>query len=366
MQGFVTNRAGDTALILAIAVGFASAGLLELDLLTLAGTESRGLVGYLILGGAAGKSAQLGLHAWLPSAIEAPTPVSSLIHAATLVTAGVYLLIRAGGNFTPSGNNGPALVTGAVTLLLAGFVGVAQTDLKRTIAFSTCSQVGYMVLGVGDGASGTSLFLLFTHALYKALLFMCAGIVIHSAGNNQDVRLLGATGMLLPASKQLFAAASLALCALPFSAGDFSKDLLVEQAGYSYLTLHQTMWVSALVGTALTGAYSARLLRLVYSGEPRTPVLTGSHEASLLTLQVLTILGLIAYSSGALGLELFSSSLTGRRSDEVILLLNCEQGASVLPGILPLCSVALGLVAGTSLSQGGTGRLPFTAYHQAR
>lgn len=282
------------------------------------------------------------------------------------MTAGVYLLVRTGGNLTQSGSNGPVLIAGAVTLLLAGFVGVAQTDLKRTIAFSTCSQVGYMVLGVGNGASGASLFLLFTHALYKALLFMCAGIVIHSAGNNQDVRLLGATGMLLPASKQLFAAASLTLCALPFSAGDFSKDLLMEEAGYSYLALHQTVWVSALVGTVLTGAYSARLLSLVYAGEPRAPSLTGSHETPLLALSVLTILGGIAYSSGILGLELFNSSLAGRRSDEIVLLHNCEQGASVLPTMLPLGSVVLGLVIGTCLSLGGTGRLSFTAYHQAR
>ena len=298
--------------------------------------------------------------------MEAPTPISSLIHAATLVTAGVYLLVRTGANFTQSGNSGPVLVIGAVTLLIAGFVGVAQTDLKRTIAFSTCSQVGYMVLGVGDGASGAALFLLFTHALYKALLFICAGIVIHSAGNNQDVRLLGATGVLLPASKQLFAAASLALCAFPFSAGDFSKDLLVEQAGYSYLGLHQAIWVSALVGTALTGAYSARLLRLVYASEPRTPLPAEAHETPLLVLQILTVLGGIGYSSGALGLELFSASLAGRRPDEIMLLLNCEQGASVVPGILPLGAVALGLIAGTGLSQGGTGHLPFTAYHQAR
>ena len=282
------------------------------------------------------------------------------------MTAGVYLLARTSGNFTPSGNSGPVLVAGAVTLLMAGFVGITQTDLKRTIAFSTCSQVGYMVLGTGNGASGASLFLLFTHALYKALLFMCAGIVIHSAGNNQDIRLLGNTGMLLPASKQLFAAASLALCAVPFSAGDFSKDLLVEQAGYSYLALHQTLWVSALVGTVLTGAYSARLLRLVYSGEPRTPSLTESHETPLLLLSVLTVLGGMACSSGVIGLELFNSSLAGRRSDEVVLLLNCEQGASVLPSMLPLGSVVLGLMVGTCLSLKGTGRLSFTAYHQAR
>ena len=169
--------------------------------------------------------------------MEAPTPVSALIHAATLVTAGVYLLVRL-LPLTPGGNPGVLLV-GAVTLLVAGFTGLAQTDLKRTIAFSTCSQVAYIVLGVGNATSNSGLFLLFTHALYKALLFMSAGAVIHSSGNVQDIRLMGGSALILPVSKELFGGASLSLCAFPHSAGDFSKDLLIEELGYSLLVLHQ-------------------------------------------------------------------------------------------------------------------------------
>lgn len=161
-------------------------------------TISQGLiVGVLAIGGVAGKSAQLGLHAWLPAAIEACTPVSALIHAATLVTAGVYLALRifefvgeAGGAFGLGGIS-------AATLLTAGMVGLSQTDLKRVIAYSTMSQVGYMVLGCGWGSSEATLFLLVTHAFYKAVLFLSAGVILHGAGNLQDSRQLGG-GRCLP------------------------------------------------------------------------------------------------------------------------------------------------------------------------
>lgn len=123
-------------------------------------------------------------------------------------------------------------------MLIAGLVGLSQTDLKRTIAFSTCSQVAYIVLGVGNATPTAALFLLFTHALYKALLFMSAGVVIHASGNLQDLRLMGGSAQTLPVSKELFLGGSLALCAFPYSAGDFSKDFLLEELGYSYLVLH--------------------------------------------------------------------------------------------------------------------------------
>jgi NADH-quinone oxidoreductase subunit L len=170
--------------------------------------------------------------------MEAPTPVSALIHAATLVTAGVYLLACLMPGHLGVQGGGIALAISSSTLLLAGLVGLAQSDLKRTIAFSTCSQVAYMVLGLGNGATEASLFLLLTHAFYKALLFMAAGVVIHASGNIQDVRLMGGQGLTLPIGKELFSAGSLSLCAFPYSAGDFSKDFLVEQLGYAYLTLH--------------------------------------------------------------------------------------------------------------------------------
>ena len=208
----VLNRVGDIALALAVVCLLGSVGIVDLAALQGLDHQAHTLIYWLLLGGAAGKSAQLGLQAWLPSAIEAPTPVSALIHAATLVTAGVYLLVCLAPSHLASQGGNVALALGSSTLLLAGLVGLAQSDLKRTIAFSTCSQVAYMVLGLGNASSGASLFLLLTHAFYKALLFIAAGVVIHASSNNQDVRLIGGNGLALPVSKELFAAGSLSLC----------------------------------------------------------------------------------------------------------------------------------------------------------
>ena len=294
--------------------------------------------------------------------MEAPTPVSSLIHAATLVTAGVYLLARLGGNSLL--NVGGVLIISTTTLLIAGVVGLGQTDLKRTIAFSTCSQIGYIVLGLGAGNPGTGIFLLFTHAIYKALLFMCAGAVIHSAGNNQDARLLGAASVILPASKQLFVAASLALCAFPASSGDYSKDMLVEQTSYSYYTLQQSCWVGALIGTVLTGAYSARLLRIVYGGEPRATALAPAHDIPGPVLCVLTLLGVASYASGAISTELFLASITSTRPSNLTHIFNGEQALTPVATLLPLVCAVFGLFVGFQTSAGNTGPLASLAFHQ--
>jgi NADH:ubiquinone oxidoreductase subunit 5 (subunit L)/multisubunit Na+/H+ antiporter MnhA subunit len=360
MQGFVLNRVGDMALALAVVCVLSSQGAVDLSLL--AGTEYRGhsLTHWLLLGAAAGKSAQLGLHAWLPSAIEAPTPVSALIHAATLVTAGVYLLMRfiPGQLYTQGGAT--AIFLGASTLLMAGFVGLAQSDLKRTIAFSTCSQVAYMVLGMGGISPGASAFLLLTHAFYKALLFIAAGVVIHASGNNQDVRLIGASGLTLPVSKELFASGSFALCALPFSAGDFSKDLLLEQLGYAYLTLHQGFWICGLLGTVLTGAYSARLLRLTFASEPRGGSLLPQHESRGFVLVGLTLLGCVSYSAGIGCAEVFVPTFW-----ESAFTLNVEQVLTPVSSLLPLVSMVLGFGLGLLLPGIPNSKLRSVSYHQA-
>jgi NADH-quinone oxidoreductase subunit L len=183
---------------------------------------------YLILGGAMGKSAQVGLHAWLPNAIEAPTPVSALIHAATLITAGVFLVCRLSACFMETEGALYICLVGAFSLIFAGLIGLSQTDFKRVIAFSTMSQVGYIILGCGIGAFQASVFILFTHAFYKALLFLGAGAIIHATSNIQDTRSIGGLGIFVPVTKALFIAASLSLGASPFSSGDFSKDVLIE------------------------------------------------------------------------------------------------------------------------------------------
>lgn len=239
---------------------------------------------------------------------------------------------------------------GTATLLLAGLIGLTQTDIKRTIAFSTCSQVGYIVLGAGNGSTGASMFLLLTHALYKALLFISAGAVIHASGNNQDIRLMGGNGASLPMTKEIFLLASLALCAFPFSSGDFSKDLLVEQQGYTFFTVHHSFWLCALLGTALTGAYSGRLIRLVFSSEPRMASAITQHDPSMRTLSVLTALALCSFSSGFIFSELFMPGVGVSSSWELNHTLNADFMFSNATTILPLIFASLGLTLGFQTS----------------
>jgi len=344
MQGFILNRVGDVALTSVLVCLLASQKSLDLSLISWLGHQGQLLIYWLLLAAIAGKSAQLGLQAWLPSAIEAPTPVSALIHAATLVTAGVYLIVCLASNHLPTHGGGTAIILGASTLLLAGFVGLAQSDLKRTIAFSTCSQVAYMVLGAGNLAPSASLFLLLTHAFYKALLFIAAGVVIHSSGNNQDVRLMGGSGLALPLGKELFAGGSLSLCAFPFSAGDFSKDLLLEQVGYAHLVLHHGFWLCGLAGTVLTGAYSARLLRLVFASEPRGGNPLPQHEAQNYILAGLTLLGGISVSAGVGGSALLVPAFWESTHS-----LNAEQGLAPVSSLLPLAHITFGFCLGLLL-----------------
>lgn len=227
--------------------------------------------------------------------MEAPGPTSSLLHSSTVVIAGVYLLVSLGSQ--ELGESG-GLALGVCTLLLAGIAGLGQTDLKRIIAFSTASQVAYMILAAASSDSGSSLFLLLTHAVYKSLLFIAAGVVIHSSASNQDVRLIGANGFSLPVTKELFTVSSLALCAFPSTAADYSKDVLIEQLGYSTLALHQSYWLCALAGTVLTGAYSGRLIRLALTSEPRGASALPQHEPYPLVLLLIALLGLLSYQSG--------------------------------------------------------------------
>lgn len=238
------------------------------------------------------------------------------------------------------GGSGPFLVAGAATLLIAGFAGISQTDLKRTIAFSTCSQVGYMVLGRGNGSSSAALLLLITHALYKALLFMSAGAVIHSSGDTQDIRLLGAGGFSLPISKELFTCASLSLCAFPCSAGDFSKDLILEELGYSFLSLHHGFWLCGLCGTFLTGAYSGRLLRIVFAADSRSVSPTSQHEPVSVVLILLLVLGAASTVSGMLAAE--AAALAPSNPNEAGYIFGVEQTSSAFTSLLPFMLALLG------------------------
>jgi NADH-quinone oxidoreductase subunit L len=225
------------------------------------------LVALGLLGGAVAKSAQIPLHTWLPDAMEGPTPVSALIHAATMVTAGVYLVARASPIFEASdGILELAGILGAATLLVAGLVALVQTDIKRVIAYSTMSQIGYMFVGVGVGAYASGIFHLFTHAFFKALLFMAAGLVIHHLANEQDIRKMGGLKGVMPRTALAFLIGSLALVGIAPLSGFFSKDPILAaawvQGGYGYV-----LFAAGLVGALLTGIYAFRLYFIVFGGE---------------------------------------------------------------------------------------------------
>ncbi|HEX2109935.1 MAG TPA: NADH-quinone oxidoreductase subunit L [Gaiellaceae bacterium] len=267
-KAFIMNAVGDATFALALfiliqqtgALSFAPVfGRAELMSDTLATLVALGL-----LGGAVAKSAQVPLHTWLPDAMEGPTPVSALIHAATMVTAGVYLIARTAPLFELAPEvHDLAAVLGGVTIVLAGLIALVQTDIKRVIAYSTMSQIGYMFVGAGLGAYGAGLFHLMTHAFFKALLFMAAGIVIHALAGEQDIRRMGGLGRELPWTYRFMLVGAFALAAVPPFAGFFSKDAILASAANSG-TLGWILWGLAAVGAFLTALYTFRMLFVVF------------------------------------------------------------------------------------------------------
>ncbi|MCS6855812.1 MAG: NADH-quinone oxidoreductase subunit L, partial [Elioraea sp.] len=236
------------------------------------------LCAVLLFIGAMGKSAQLFLHTWLPDAMEGPTPVSALIHAATMVTAGVFLTARMSPLFELA-PTALALVTiiGASTALFAATVGCVQNDIKRVIAYSTCSQLGYMFFAAGVSAYPAAIFHLFTHAFFKALLFLSAGSVIHAMGGEQDIRRMGGIWRKVPITYAMMWIGSLALAGIPIFAGYYSKDMVLEVAWASGTAAGRFAFFSGLIAAFLTAFYSWRLLLLTFHGEPRADAHTMSH-----------------------------------------------------------------------------------------
>jgi len=271
-KAFVMNAIGDATMALAFFVLIQKTGTLDYGL---AFSKAHGLssttlnlVALGLLGGAVAKSAQLPLQTWLPDAMEGPTPVSALIHAATMVTAGVYLIVRTNAIFEQAPTIADiAAGLGAATLLVAGLIALVQVDIKRVIAYSTMSQIGYMFLAAGIGSYGNSMFHLMTHAFFKALLFMAAGIVIHALVDEQDIRKMGGLRQFMPRVYLAFLAGALALVGIPPFSGFFSKDPIIAAAmdagSYGYV-----LWVAGLAGAFLTGVYTFRMLFLVFWGEP--------------------------------------------------------------------------------------------------
>ncbi len=284
IKAFVVNRVGDFGFSLGIFATFMVFGTVSLDAILAAVPGQEGAtfsflgtrfdvmttICLLLFVGAMGKSAQLGLHTWLPDAMEGPTPVSALIHAATMVTAGVFMVCRLSPMFEAS----PMALTvvtyvGAVTALVAASVALVQTDIKRVIAYSTCSQLGYMFFAAGSGAYGAAMFHLFTHAFFKALLFLGAGSVIHAMHHEQDMRFYGGLRKHIPVTFALMTVGTLALTGFFFTAGYYSKDAILEAAFANGSSASQTAFFIGAFVALLTSFYSWRLVFLTFYGAPR-------------------------------------------------------------------------------------------------
>jgi NADH-quinone oxidoreductase subunit L len=283
-KAFVVNRIGDYAFLLGMFALFAMFGTLEVRgvaeqvaaLPPEAGFGLLSIATLLLFIGATGKSAQIPLYVWLPDAMEGPTPVSALIHAATMVTAGVYMIGRNAVLFshTPETLQIVAVV-GAATALMAGTIGLVQNDIKRVLAYSTVSQLGLMFLAMGVGAYGAGIFHLYTHAFFKACLFLGSGAVIHALHGEQDVRNMGGLKKYLPITYWTFVIGSLALAGFPLLAGFFSKDELLFE---TFAEGHQILWVMGALTSLLTATYMGRLVFLTFHGERRHDA-PAAHDA---------------------------------------------------------------------------------------
>lgn len=268
-KAFIINKIGDLFLLTGICAVFMVLHTLDFgtisSLIAYCPEELVELISVLLFIGAVGKSAQVGLHTWLPDAMEGPTPVSALIHAATMVTAGVFLIIRCSSILEHS----PRIlyliaIWGGITALISGTIGTVQNDIKKIIAYSTCSQLGYMVLACGISYYNIAFFHLFNHAFFKALLFLSAGSIIHLMSNEQDIRRLGGLGSLSPFVYVNVLIGSLALAGFPFLAGFYSKDLIIEISNTEYWVNGQSLYWLSAIAAILTMYYSIRLLMLVF------------------------------------------------------------------------------------------------------
>ena len=322
-KAFTMTRIGDAALLLGIILCATRLGSLRIEeILSAAGrTWHCGgalplAASLLLLLGAIGKSAQLPLQTWLPDAMAGPTPVSALIHAATMVTAGVYLIARLHGIFelAPLAMRLVA-VLGAATLLLGGTAALAQRDIKRALAYSTMSQIGYMFLALGVGAWTAAIFHFVTHAFFKALLFLAAGIVIHSVNGERDMMNMGGLRRKLPLTFAAFTAGACSLAALPVvTAGFYSKDLILYDVA-SAAWGGAMLWVCGLTGAFITALYSFRMLFLVFFGEQKTAPAPEAGISTLLPLAALAFgaltIGFIETPPSLGGVSLFSKYVNG-------------------------------------------------------
>ena len=322
IKAFIVNRVGDFGFALGIAGVFLLYNAVSFDAvfaatpdkanetITFLGLELHAItiICILLFIGAMGKSAQLGLHTWLPDAMEGPTPVSALIHAATMVTAGVFMVAR----LSPIFEYSPlaltiVVVVGASTALFAATIGLCQFDIKRVIAYSTCSQLGYMFFACGVSAYSAGVFHLMTHAFFKALLFLGAGSVIHAMSSEQDMRKMGGLWKLIPITYLTMWVGSLALAGIPIFAGFYSKDIIIESAFAAHTGAGEYAFWLGIAAALLTAFYSWRLLIMTFHGLPRADerTLAHVHESPKTMTIPLVLLAVGALSAGWLGYSYF-------------------------------------------------------------
>ena len=357
-KAFVVTRVGDTALALGLFLLVRELGTLEIQAaLGQVGELSPGMataICLLLLGGAVGKSAQLPLQTWLPDAMAGPTPVSALIHAATMVTAGVYLVARMRGLYLESDDALHVVaVVGLATLLISSFTALAQSDIKRILAYSTMSQIGYMFMALGVGAWSASIFHLMTHAFFKALLFLSAGSVILALHHEQDIFKMGGLRKKLPVPFFGMLIGSLALVALPGTSGFFSKDAILltaeHEAGWLY-------WGGGLLAAGLTALYTTRMMVIVFWGEAKTEPHDRSHAGfSRPNMWLpLALLALLSVAGGWFGIGVLDDLLGGVRS------FSHFSPLALATMAVPLAAVAVGVwVFGRRAAEGGFMRSSF-------
>ena len=353
LSAFLTNRVGDCFLTIGMFAILWSMGNLDyITVFSLApyyGENVIIIIGICLLIGAMAKSSQVGLHVWLPMAMEGPTPVSALIHAATMVTAGVYLLIRVSPLIEYSSTVLLfCLWLGAITTVFSSLIGLFQQDIKKVIAYSTMSQLGMMVIAVGLSSYNVALFHLINHAFYKGLLFLGAGAVIHAVADNQDFRKYGGLISYLPLTYSVMLIASLSLVAFPFMTGYYSKDFIIESAFGNYYISSIVVYYIAVIGAMFTTLYSVKVLYLTFLTNPNGPIINykpanAAHESVIYMSLPLIILAIFSIFFGYITKDIFIGLGSDFFSDNSLfihpeheIMLDTEFAVPTLYKLLPL------------------------------
>nr|QCS25174.1 NADH dehydrogenase subunit 5 [Arthothelium ruanum] len=360
MSAFLTNRVGDCLLTIGMFALLWSFGNIDystvFSLSAYMNENTITIIGVCLLIGAMAKSSQVGLHIWLPQAMEGPTPVSALIHAATMVTAGVYLLMRSSPLIEYSSTVLLlCLCVGAITTVFSSLIGLFQQDIKKVIAYSTMSQLGMMVIAIGLSSYNVALFHLVNHAFYKALLFLGAGAVIHAVADNQDFRKYGGLKQFLPLTYSVMLIASLSLVAFPFMTGFYSKDFILESAFGQFCFSSIVVYFIATIGAVFTTLYSVKVLYLTFLSNPAGPLANYkmAHEGDIFMSLPLILLAFFSVFFGYFTKDIFIGLGTNFYVDNGIfihpnheIMIDTEFAVPILYKLLPLIlTVTLSLLS---------------------